>query len=77
MDPQDRLLELWRNHLDLDWESISQGFNSTLTARDAVSYGVAAIRETFEEAGVFLGDKAETTQRDMDRLCERRIWNGE
>ena len=73
VDPQDRVLELWRNHLDLDRESIAQRFNSTLPARDAISYSVAAIRETFEEAGVFLGDSAETPGTDMDRLCERRF----
>jgi 8-oxo-dGTP pyrophosphatase MutT (NUDIX family) len=73
VDPQDRVLELWRDHLDLDRESISQRFNSTLPTHEAIGYAVAAIRETFEEAGIFLGDKAGTPGRDMDRLCERRF----
>jgi 8-oxo-dGTP pyrophosphatase MutT (NUDIX family) len=73
VDPQDTVLELWQDHLDLDRESISQRFNSTLPTRDAIGYGVAAIRETFEEAGIFLGDRAQTSETDMDRLCERRF----
>jgi 8-oxo-dGTP pyrophosphatase MutT (NUDIX family) len=73
VDPQDQVSDLWRNHLDLDWETVLQRFNSTLTAREAIGYGVAAIRETFEEAGIFLGHKAETTERDLERLCERRF----
>jgi 8-oxo-dGTP pyrophosphatase MutT (NUDIX family) len=73
VDGQDRVLELWQDHLDLDAKGILQRFNGTLTARDAIGYAVAAIRETFEEAGIFLGAETETSQEGIGRLCERRV----
>jgi 8-oxo-dGTP pyrophosphatase MutT (NUDIX family) len=73
VDGQDRVLELWQDHLDLDAKGILQRFNGTLTARDAIGYAVAAIRETFEEAGIFLGAETETSQEVIGRLCERRV----
>jgi 8-oxo-dGTP pyrophosphatase MutT (NUDIX family) len=73
VEPQDRVPELWKDHLDLDFEGISQRFNSTLPPHEAIGYTIAAIRETFEEAGIFLGDKAQKPEGDLERLCERRF----
>ena len=46
--------EKWLPHADMDMESLSQHLGGGLDAREALAFGVAAIRETFEEAGVLL-----------------------
>ena len=73
VDAQDKVLELWKGRLDMDFESISEWFDGNLSAQEAVGYAVAAIRETFEEAGVLLGEKRETSGGEMAPLCERRF----
>ncbi|MFH1350308.1 MAG: hypothetical protein ABII26_05155 [Pseudomonadota bacterium] len=44
----------WGAHLDLAPGEILNRFCERLTEEEAIAHGVAAIRETFEEAGVFL-----------------------
>lgn len=64
--------EFWQPHIDPPPEDLLKHFGPGLNAKDLIAYGVAAIRETFEEAGVLLaggkGDFSET----LKRVCELR-----
>jgi 8-oxo-dGTP pyrophosphatase MutT (NUDIX family) len=77
VDPEDLTPGLWESHLDVDFESVSQRFGSGgLTGEEALAHGVAAIRETFEEAGVFLAYRNEQSRGDLQRICAMRATKG-
>jgi hypothetical protein len=44
-----------------------------LTATETLAYGIAAIRETFEEAGVFLALKRDKNSEDLKWICKMRL----
>jgi 8-oxo-dGTP pyrophosphatase MutT (NUDIX family) len=73
VDSGDRAAQFWLDHVDLNLEEIERGLGGSLAAEEAVSYSVAAIRETFEEAGVFLGRKRDGTGPDNGPVCENRV----
>jgi 8-oxo-dGTP pyrophosphatase MutT (NUDIX family) len=54
VDDVDRDAEKWLVHVDMDLAGIEKRLGGGLDAKEALAYGVAAIRETFEEAGVLL-----------------------
>ncbi len=70
ISPQDRHWELWKDYVDLGMEEISRIFCSNLSCEKAIAFGIAAIRETFEEAGVLL---ARAGNQDLQMLCKRRM----
>jgi 8-oxo-dGTP pyrophosphatase MutT (NUDIX family) len=72
VDSDDRAARFWLNHIDLGLEEIGRGSGESMTAEEAIGYGVAAIRETFEEAGVLLGLKRNGTPPDNGPVCEQR-----
>lgn len=76
VDPEDKTPGLWESHLDMDIERVSRRFGGGLTGGEALAYGVAAIRETFEEAGVFLASRNEQTGGDLNGICARRTTTG-
>jgi 8-oxo-dGTP pyrophosphatase MutT (NUDIX family) len=49
--------EFWQQHIDLPPDALLKAFGSGLAVAGIIAYGVAAIRETFEEAGVLLARK--------------------
>ena len=61
---------LWKDYLDMGLEEISRRFNTGLSTEKAIVFGVAAIRETFEEAGVLL---ARGDSQDLEMLCQMRM----
>ena len=63
---------LWLRHSDLDLPEVERRLGGTLPAMEALAYGVAAIRETFEEAGVLLASRAQETDSGMQAICEMR-----
>jgi 8-oxo-dGTP pyrophosphatase MutT (NUDIX family) len=73
VDSDDRAAPFWLNHIDLGLEEIERGLGGSLAAEEAVSYGVAAIRETFEEAGVLLGRKRDGSRAENGPVCENRV----
>jgi len=75
VDEEDRDL-LWEDHADMDLESVSKKFGGNLTGEEALAYGVAAIRETFEEAGIFLAHRDGQSEDDLEKMCERRAKEG-
>ncbi len=54
VDPSDRDTAFWMDKIDLSLHEISDRFPSCFDVREIFGYGIAAIRETFEESGVIL-----------------------
>ncbi len=73
VDPEDRNVDLWSGYVDLDRDQVIKRFGGGLNNADVVSHGIAAIRETFEEAGVFLARQNGGTGRDLDNLLDQRL----
>ncbi len=72
LDPEDWETELWENHMDSEPETLSSRFGGGLDEESAVAYVVAVIRETFEEAGVFLAHKKDQRPEDLVGICALR-----
>jgi 8-oxo-dGTP pyrophosphatase MutT (NUDIX family) len=47
-----------------------------LSVEEALGHGVAAVRETFEEAGILLVKEGENNQEEVERMCRMRIGGG-
>ena len=73
VDPEDRNFEFWQSRTDLDRVELTQQLGGDLSAAEILAYGVAAIRETLEEAGVFLAQRYESTPDDLERICQLRL----
>lgn len=65
--------ELWMAHIDLDFHEVTRRFGGGLTGSEVLAHGVAAIRETFEEAGVFLGAIDQDFHRELQAFYEKRL----
>jgi len=63
----------WADHLDLTPQAIGERLGRGLESAVALRYAVAAVRETFEEAGVFFAAPAASTQAGLKRAGERRL----
>jgi 8-oxo-dGTP pyrophosphatase MutT (NUDIX family) len=72
VEAEDRTPGLWKAHVDLNIEGIYQRFGGSLTEEEALAHGVAAIRETFEEAGVFMAYRNGYTQEGLERIQDWR-----
>lgn len=72
LDPEDRNPELWKAHVDMEPKEVSRRLGGGLSEEEVFAFGVAAIRETFEEAGVLLANRSEQTEGDLKRVCEWR-----
>lgn len=73
VDPHDRPSGLWKKHVDMDIDEISRRLGGGLTGEDALAHGVAVIRETFEEAGVFLACGNNQTSRELEKVRKQRM----
>ncbi|NTU59841.1 MAG: NUDIX hydrolase, partial [Deltaproteobacteria bacterium] len=62
VDPADRDVRLWAGAIDLGPTALGERLGGGLGWQQAVAFGVAAIRETFEEAGVLLGAAGDPDQ---------------
>jgi 8-oxo-dGTP pyrophosphatase MutT (NUDIX family) len=72
VDSEDSDAEWWLRHSDLDWIGVERRLGGSLPAGEALAYAVAAIRETFEEAGVLMASRAQEALPGMQAICERR-----
>jgi 8-oxo-dGTP pyrophosphatase MutT (NUDIX family) len=61
----------WQDHLDLSDRGLTERFGPGLPIEDLMAYGVAAIRETLEEAGIFLAWKKIEGIGSSEIFCER------
>lgn len=73
LDSGDRDYDFWKTHLDMDLAAVSRRLGGELRIEDALAHGVAAIRETFEEAGVLLAHRSPQGKQDVARVCDRRV----
>ncbi len=73
LDPEDREFTAWKDHVDLDPADLSSRLGGGLSAEEILAYGVAAIRETLEEAGVFLASQANQRPEDLKRIDNLRV----
>ena len=69
---EDRDADLWLGHSDLDLPSVGRRLGESLPAAEMLAYGVAAIRETFEEGGVLLASRDEETDAGVQAICATR-----
>jgi 8-oxo-dGTP pyrophosphatase MutT (NUDIX family) len=56
VDDEDGALSEWKGLLDLDRKEAFPRFGGDMDPGDAAAHGIAAVRETFEEAGVLLAE---------------------
>ncbi len=76
VDSLDRHFGLFSNHCDMTSREISARFGSELSEEQALAYCVAAIRETFEEAGVGLFHRNDPPAADLERINHLRFSTG-
>jgi 8-oxo-dGTP pyrophosphatase MutT (NUDIX family) len=57
VDSEDRDTDFWKARVDLEPEEIDRRLGGALGWEEALAFAVAAVRETFEEAGVLLAWK--------------------
>ena len=76
VDAQDRGMSSWQDHIDLSPPRIEQELcDDRFDLESAVAFGVAAIRETLEEAGVMLASCHETDQMNYQHMAALRLEN--
>jgi len=73
VDAEDQDFQLWRNRIDLDLNGIGKQLGGDLGVEEALAFGVAAVRETLEEAGVFLAHGQKANSQELDRICQLRL----
>jgi 8-oxo-dGTP pyrophosphatase MutT (NUDIX family) len=73
LDPEDRDINLFESHSDLDLSTIATRLGGDLSAEKALAFCVAAIRETLEEAGVFLAHHKESLDEKMEQVGSLRL----
>jgi 8-oxo-dGTP pyrophosphatase MutT (NUDIX family) len=73
LEADDRNFNRFKNHIDLNLQEISSRFGQDLTAEKILAYCVAAIRETLEEAGVFLAESDSKPVKNLEKACKMRL----
>jgi len=73
VDENDHHLKLFNNCCDLTPDEIFMRFGPDLSIDQALIYCVAAVRETLEEAGVFLADRNNSSTADLERINSLRL----
>jgi len=76
VDPADLESVFWTAHADLDPAGIERRFGGDLSADAALAFAVTAIRETLEEAGVFLGRKRHSRDSGEGRTPPAKTHKG-
>ena len=76
LDPGDLDANYWQPYVDLSPTEFTQRLaGKSLNELDALPYGIAAIRETFEEAGVLLGHRETESTAELEELNRKRQSN--
>ncbi|CCK82447.1 NUDIX hydrolase [Desulfobacula toluolica] len=77
VDPEDNGFDSWSPHIDMVPDQIEKQLGGHLFSNeDALGFSVAAIRETLEEAGVFIASVNNKTQKDIEDICKFRLKKG-
>jgi 8-oxo-dGTP pyrophosphatase MutT (NUDIX family) len=69
--------DFWKDRQDVDPDTVVERIGRGLNFSDASSYAVAAVRETFEEAGILLASKPGSADENLKLACERRLTNSQ
>jgi 8-oxo-dGTP pyrophosphatase MutT (NUDIX family) len=72
VDEADETVEHWSDRVDMDLETVSKRLGGGMEPREALAYAVAAIRETFEEAGVLLARQEGLAADGLERARRQR-----
>jgi 8-oxo-dGTP pyrophosphatase MutT (NUDIX family) len=73
VDSEDRQFDVFKNHIDLELINILDRFGEELSESQILSYCVAAIRETLEEAGVFLAHRDNELEANLNHARKLRL----
>lgn len=73
VDFEDRDAVIWRQHVDMAAEAIRHELGGGMDVEEILAYGVAALRETFEEAGVLIAQQTHQRQDELKKICNRRL----
>ena len=76
VDPADRNAAYWIAAADLDHHKIIKRFGDTLQLEELVSFCVTAVRETFEEIGVFLAQSPKGDYHFPEEQTAARLKGG-
>jgi 8-oxo-dGTP pyrophosphatase MutT (NUDIX family) len=76
VDATDLNVKLWEKHIDLGLTDLHQRLGGEFSEQDAIAYGVAAIRETFEEAGVLLAHRDDRNTAELEKIRQLRTTAG-
>jgi hypothetical protein len=73
LDPEDWQYSFWQRHVDLGGQNrCNRLVGGSMSAEQLVAYGVAAIRETLEEAGVFFAERINQRYADLEHAVRLR-----
>lgn len=73
VDEEDRNFQFWKDHVDLDEKTMAQKLGGNLKAEEALAFSIAAIRETLEEAGIFLAQRTSSKVGDWEHIQKLRL----
>jgi len=73
VEDEDRQFDVYKNHIDLASDEIHHHLGGDLSEAEALAFGVAAIRETLEEAGVFLAHKNDQFDVSLNHIRRLRL----
>jgi 8-oxo-dGTP pyrophosphatase MutT (NUDIX family) len=76
VEPEDRGMSRWIPHVDMDKEEIFKRLGGGMSIEDTVAFGVSAVRETFEEAGVLLWRPSDHGAEMFEEIRTRRMEHG-
>lgn len=76
LEVQDGEASFWATHVDLTADAIWERLGGDLPGEGVMAYAVAVVRETFEEAGVFLGKRCSEVRGKLAELRKRRMDGG-
>jgi len=76
LDREDKHFNIFSRHCDLAPDEMITRFGPDLSREEALAYGAAAVRETLEEAGVFLAHRPAATAAGLEQACNLRLAAG-
>jgi 8-oxo-dGTP pyrophosphatase MutT (NUDIX family) len=75
VEAEDRQFDVFKSYSDLAPAEIYRRLGGDLSEAEALAYGVAAIRETLEEAGVFLAQQNDRSGASLEQVRNLRLSN--
>jgi len=74
VESDDRKIDTWAPQIDMTLDEIGTRLGGKRFSREAaLGFGVAAIRETLEEAGILIASGQDKTQKDFDEISRYRL----